>query len=432
MNPSLRLTAFVFLILLCLLGAGGVDAADATVVRGEYLTRAADCEACHTRPGGVPFAGGLPFRTPMGTLYSPNLTPDEKTGLGRYSAETFRRALHQGIGHDGRHLYPAFPYEYYTLLTNDDVEAIRRYLMSLEPVAADIPANDMSFPFDQRWGIALWNWLYFEPRRFEADANASDEINRGAYLVEALGHCGACHTPRSWTLGRKQDEKFMGATIEGWHAYNITNDPMRGIGAWSNEQIAAYLGQGNVPRLAQAGGPMADVIAHSGRYLTEGDRLAMAAYLKTIAPGDIQSNSGDGKVLRRSQRGHPASVAQLRATPFDIHDSSGQRLYLGNCATCHNWNGAGAGQGTYPALFHNSTVGAGTPTNLIQVILHGVHRQGGEDMAYMPGFGQQLNDAEIARLVNYLTATFGDPALQVDAAQVAALRAAAGTGASDH
>ena len=254
------------------------------VARGEYLTRAADCAACHTAPGGKPFAGGLAFKLPMiGTIYSTNITPDPETGIGAWSDEEFLRALHQGIGKTGKHLYPAFPYTSYALLTDSDVLAIKAYLFSLKPIHYAHPRDDVAFPFNQRYLMMFWNILFKPAHRFQPNADQPADWNRGAYLVEALGHCGDCHTPRNILFGLNNHRKFAGAVIQGWKAYNITSDHDWGIGAWSDEQLQGYFSRGHADGRSTAGGPMAEVIDNSLQFLTAPDIAAMVTYLKTRA-----------------------------------------------------------------------------------------------------------------------------------------------------
>ena len=253
------------------------------VARGEYLARAADCAACHTAPGGKPFSGRLAFKLPMiGTIYSTNLTPDNETGIGAWSDEEFVTALHDGIGRDGKRLYPAFPYTSYTLMTRSDALAIKAYLFSLRPVKNTPPPNDISFPFNQRYLISFWNLLFNPGHRFQPVTAQSAEWNRGAYLVEALGHCGDCHTPRNILFGLKSHQKFAGAIIQGWKAYNITPDTKWGIGAWSDAQLEGYLLHGHAEGRSSASGPMAEVVDYSLRFLSQDDIGAMATYLKSV------------------------------------------------------------------------------------------------------------------------------------------------------
>ncbi|ANI31239.1 gluconate 2-dehydrogenase [Yersinia entomophaga] len=396
-------------------GAEGTD----LIKRGEYLTQAADCVACHTTKGGKPFAGGLAFKTPMGTLYSPNITPDKATGIGEWNDEEFIRALHEGKGKDGENLYPAFPYTSYTLLTDDDVRAIKAYLFSLPAVHQPNRENDMPFPFNQRWGLWFWNWVNFEGQRFQPDNNQSAEWNRGAYFVEALGHCGECHTPRNFTMGMKDSKAYGGAEINGWTAFNITSDPNAGIGSWSQEQLVQYLRSGHVDGKAQAAGPMAEVIENSTRHLTESDLNAMAVYLRTLKPLNL-----DDETKSRSDWGQPATgVDSLRGKAFSADDyTDGARLYLGNCASCHSFTGAGVKDGYYPSLMRNSVVGATTPNNMVKVILHGVTRQTNDGEVFMPGFANTLSDEQVATLSNYLLQQFGQPTLNIKADDVKALR----------
>ena len=253
------------------------------VARGEYLARAADCAACHTAPGGKPFAGGLAFKLPMiGTIYSTNITPDKETGIGAWSDDEFVRALHEGIDREGEHLYPAFPYPSYALMTRDDALAIKSYLFSLKPIKFTPPPNDVAFPFNQRYLMTFWNVLFKPGHRFRPNADQAAQWNRGAYLVEALGHCGDCHTPRNILYGLKSQQKFAGELIQGWKAYNITPDPKWGIGAWSDAQLQGYLAHGHADERSSASGPMAEVVDNSLRFLSQDDIGAMAAYMRSV------------------------------------------------------------------------------------------------------------------------------------------------------
>ncbi|AJJ64993.1 cytochrome c [Yersinia aldovae] len=399
--------------------SGYANADDNLIARGEYLTKAADCVACHTTKEGKPFAGGLAFKTPMGTLYSPNITPDKETGIGSWSDEAFLRALHEGKGKNGENLYPAFPYTSYTLLTDNDVKAIKAYLFSLPAVHQPNRENDMPFPFNQRWGLWFWNLVNFEGERFQPDKSKDTQWNQGAYFVEALGHCGECHTPRNITMGMKDSKAYGGTEIDGWTAFNITADPHAGIGSWSQQQIVQYLRTGHVDGKAQAAGPMAEVIENSTRHLTDSDLNAMAVYLRTLKPLNL-----DDETKSRSDWGQSAtSVDTLRGMPFNADNSTaGARLYLGNCASCHSFTGDGVKDGYYPSLMKNSVVGASTPNNLINVILHGVSRKTNDGEVFMPGFAETLTDEQIVSLSNYLLQQFGQPTLNVKVDDVKALR----------
>ncbi len=342
------------------LGGSGVAAAGAVpqdagtadlVKRGEYLARAGDCIACHTADKSRPFAGGLPIGTPFGTLYTPNITPDPETGIGRWTDGDFVRAMQQGIGKGGEHLYPAFPYAEYTRITERDVLAIRAYLNTVAPVRYTPPRNELSFPFNQRWLMFIWNLFNFHEGRFVPDPKQSPQWNRGAYLVEGLAHCEECHTPRNFTQGLRLSDRFSGAMQAGWRAFNITPDKAAGIGNWSDDDIVRYLGTGAVPGRANAAGPMGDVVANSTQYLTPDDLRSIAAYLRSVPP------VGGGQTRPRDQWGHPAD---------DVKRLRGMR------------------------------VGALDAGDLAMVILHGVNRQTKDADVMMPGFGDELNDEQIA------------------------------------
>jgi mono/diheme cytochrome c family protein len=411
-----------------------LDAADASrqnaaelVKRGEYLARAGDCFACHTADRSRPFAGGLPIATPFGTIYTPNITPDADTGIGRWTDADFLRALHEGIGKAGEHLYPAFPYPEYTKVTAPDVLAIRAYLNTVEPIRYTPPRNDLRFPFNQRWLTVFWNLLNFTEGRFVPDPKQSAQWNRGAYLAEGLAHCEECHTPRNFLQGLKSRDRFSGATQAGWHAFNITPDKTSGIGSWSDEALTDYLSSGVAQGRANAAGPMADVVANSTQYLSEGDLRSIGVYLRALPPV-----AGSEK-RARDQWGQPADdVTRLRGAA--ITGVNGAQLFVANCAACHDWTGQGVGAspprglpsgrapGAYPSLIHNSVVGASDARNLAMVILHGVERTTKQADVLMPEFGSQLTDDQVAAISNYVTRQFGNPQSTITADQIAKLR----------
>src|ERR1700728_365292 len=253
------------------------------LARGEYLTRAADCAACHNAPNGKPFAGGLPFKLPFGTIYSTNITSDRETGIGSWGDDDFVRALHRGIAPGGRNLYPAFPYTSFTAMSRDDALAIKAYLFSLPQQHIANKENDLSFPFNQRWGMAFWNLAFLSDRRFAPDPAQSAAVNRGAYLATALGHCGECHTPRNLAYGLESGRAFAGEALQDWYAYNITSDKRSGVGAWSDAQLASYLSSAHARDRGAAAGPMAEAVENSLQYLTSEDVGALVAYLRTVA-----------------------------------------------------------------------------------------------------------------------------------------------------
>ncbi|MGH8653584.1 MAG: c-type cytochrome [Gammaproteobacteria bacterium] len=393
----------------------GVD----LITRGEYLARAADCFACHTAPGGKPLAGGLPFKLPFGTLYSTNITPDKETGIGDWSDGDFVKALHEGIGKDGEHLYSAFPYTAYTLMTRNDVLAIKAYLFSLESVHNTPPENDMVFPFNQRYLMWFWNLLFNPGQRFQPNIDQTPAWNRGAYLVEALGHCGECHTPRTLLQGLDAGEKFAGAMIGGWKAYNITADAQSGVGAWSDDELAAYLSTGHAEGRGSAAGPMAEALNDSLRFLTQDDIRAMVAYLRTVPP-----IRGKGE-LAVAQKPPSTTTATVRTQ--GPHGSAGDdgglglRVFEGACASCHHWDGSGV-QSPYAALTGTRGVNDPAAINLTQVTLHGalLHSQQGEVL--MPPFGKGYSDAEIAAVVNYVSGRFGAQASTITSDEIAKRR----------
>src|SRR6478609_6275163 len=252
------------------------------IERGAYLARAADCSACHTAPRGKEYAGGLGFKLPFGTLYSTNITPDKETGIGNYSDQDFLNAVHRGIRRDGARLYPAMPFTSYTYMTDADALAIKAYLFSLPPVRAAAPENTLTFPFNQRWTMTFWSALFNPDRRFEPDTSKSPEWNRGAYLAEALAHCGECHTPRNLAFALDNRKKFAGAVTAGWRAFSISSDKATGVGAWRDEDLASYLSTGHADGHGTASGPMGEAVDHSLSHLAQQDIGAMVAYLRTI------------------------------------------------------------------------------------------------------------------------------------------------------
>jgi mono/diheme cytochrome c family protein len=385
------------------------------VMRGEYLTRAADCFACHTAPGGKPLAGGLAFKLPFGTLYSPNITPDRETGIGAWSDEEFVRALHEGIGRSGQQLYPAFPYPSYTLMTRSDVLSIKAYLFSLKPVRNRPPAIDMSFPFNQRYLMWFWNVLFNPGQRFRPNTGQTPEWNRGAYLAEALGHCGDCHTPRNFLFGLSSSRKFAGAMINGWKAYNITSDPAWGVGGWSDGELADYLSSGHARGRSSAAGPMGEAVDNSLRFLGKDDIRAMAAYLKSVPP---ISDSADIAAVQTPF----AQVQGPKAGGSAGSDQSfGLRVFEGACVSCHSFDGSGV-VSAYASLIGNRTVNDAAAVNATQAILQGARLKTPHGEVFMPTFGNAYSDAEIAAVLNYVTGRFGASACGITSDDVAKRR----------
>jgi mono/diheme cytochrome c family protein len=358
------------------------------LARGEYLTRAADCTACHTAPGGVDFAGGREFVLPFGKLYSPNITPDAATGIGGYTDNEWVAMLREGVARGGRHLYPAMPYTSYTQMTREDALLVKTYLMSLAPVHQPPRENRIRFPFNQRWGMIAWNWINNPDQRFAPDATRSAAYNRGAYLVNALGHCQQCHTPRNFMMGLKTSKAFAGAQQDGWLAYNLTSDGKTGLGGWTDSQLAQYLSTGHTAGRGPAAGPMAQAVENSLRYLTPSDIGAMITYLRAI-PGQV-----DG----------PAAV--VADTPAVTLDPLGARIFGEACAGCHLPNGEGR-QSRWAGLLGDHDAGDPTGLNIVQVLVEGSHLETGEGRMFMHAFTGAYTDGELAALGNYTIGQFG-------------------------
>jgi mono/diheme cytochrome c family protein len=387
------------------------------VERGRYLATAGDCVACHSVAGGGAYAGGLAFKLPFGTIYSSNITPDKETGIGNWSDAEFVRAMRHGVGKNGEDLYPAFPYTSYALMSTDDMLAVKAYLFSLPAVRAETAENSLSFPYDQRYLMRAWKLLFLPKKTYQAEAKQSEEWNRGAYLVEALGHCGECHTPRNLMYGLDSGKKFAGAVTQGWKAYNITSDKDGGVGNWSVEELTAYLHTGHAEGRGAATGSMAEAIDLSLRHLTEQDIRSMAVYLKTIPP---QPTDPAAKVdpnpplMAASQNYAPA----LQET---ADRSLGLTIFESACASCHAWNGEGQ-QSPYASLRGSQTVNDPDGTNLVQVILQGSHMTTPQGSAFMPAFSDAYSDVEIAALSNYVLGHFGNKKASITPEDVAAAR----------
>lgn len=406
MWPGLRDACLIALLTAATI-AGPAAAADDTVAHGQYMTRAADCMPCHTQPGGTPFAGGLQIGTPFGSLSSPNITPDPDTGIGRWSDDDFDRALHEGLGHSGEYLYPVMPYPSYTKMTREDVLAIKAYLFTLKPVFAPRAPSAMDFPFNIRAGLFIWRELFFRPGVYEYKPDHSAEWNRGAYLVEGPGHCGACHSPRNLMGGTEVSESLAGGAVQDWLAPNISSDPLDGIGDKSLPDIVTFLRSGADKAMGVAFGPMAEVVHESLHYLTDEDVRAIAVFLK------------EGPERQNIVAASSATAADLRA---------GQHLYLANCAECHQDNGRGI-PGAVPNLAGNAAVTADQPRDIIVAVLQGLQGTGG--YGQMPSFAGALSDKNIADIANYIRAGWRNKApANATPTMVASLRAVANVGAA--
>jgi mono/diheme cytochrome c family protein len=381
------------------------------VERGEYLARAADCMVCHTAPGGQEYTGGFAFKLPFGTLYSTNITPDKDTGIGNYTDQQFLDAVQRGKRHDGARLYPAMPYTSYSYMTDADTLAVKAYLFSLPPVRAPAPENSLAFPFNQRWAMAFWSAVFNRDTRYQPDTSKSPEWNRGAYLAEALAHCGECHTPRNIGFALDNRKKFGGALTAGWHAFNISGDKVAGLGDWSDDDLAAYLAVGHAKGHGTASGPMGEAVDHSFSKMTPEDIRAMVAFLRTV-PG---VPSPDLPATR-------AAIASASHRDGGGADNArGKMVFQGACAACHSWTGESAisPMATLTGAWAVNDPGA---TNVAQIVISGTIRHTPKGALSMPAFGNSHSDVEIAAVANYVTARFGSKGSAITAKDVAELR----------
>ncbi|WP_407176883.1 c-type cytochrome [Bradyrhizobium sp. STM 3562] len=381
------------------------------VERGQYLAKAADCMACHTKPGDKDFAGGLAFSLPFGTLYSTNITPDKETGIGNYSDQDFLNALHRGIRRDGARLYPAMPYTSYTYITDDDALAIKAYLFSLPPVRRPTPANMLSFPFNQRWAMTFWSAVFNPDTRFEPDTSKSPEWNRGAYLAEALAHCGECHTPRNPAFALDNRKKFSGAVTAGWRAFNITSDRATGISGWSDGDLENYLAVGHASGHGTASGPMGEAVDRSFSQLAPEDIKAVVAYLRSVPP--IASPDLPATLARPAPNSHRDGGGAGNAR--------GKLVFEGACVSCHGWSGESL-VSSLATLTGAQAVNDPSAINVAQIVISGTKRHEPEGALSMPGFGNAYSDDEIAAVANYVTARFGAKGSSLTAKDVAELR----------
>jgi mono/diheme cytochrome c family protein len=383
------------------------------LAKGRYLAVAADCEACHTTEGGTSFAGGRPFETKFGTIYSPNITPDADTGIGSWSDADFLRAMHDGVAKDGTHLYPAFPYASYTYLTDEDVMAIKAYLFSLPAVKNTAPKTALRWPYNQRGLMAIWSKLYNPGKRFEPVADRSPEWNRGAYLAEALGHCGDCHTPRTALQALDNKSKFAGGMAEGWRAYNLSGDKNSGIGTWSSEDLELYLKTGHSSDRGSAFGPMAQAVHLSFQKLTASDVTAIVTYVRSIPP--VASPDLPAPKLEPAPA-DPSDHATSEPNP------RGHLMFASLCAGCHSWTGTGS-YVQHATLTGTRAVNDPTATNVALAVLRGASTlPPSGDIAVMPAFASAWTNEEIADVSNYVIARFGAKPSSITPEQVRDLR----------
>ena len=383
-------------------GAAHADTPDpALITHGKYLTNAGDCQACHTAPGGVPFAGGLYMKTPFGPISTPNITPDNDTGIGKITDDQFVRVFHQGIGQTGEHLYPVMPFPWYTKVTRDDALAIKAYLFSLQPVHAPRKPLELVFPFNIRAALIGWDAVFLKAGEFKPDPKQSEQVNRGAYLVQGLEHCGECHNGNNLLGDTSMAANLRGGPIDKWYAPNITSDKSQGIGKYTNDQIYTYLKTGSEKDMGVVVGPMAQTLHESLRKLTDDDLHDIVAYLKSTP-----AKEGFTKT---------ALVTGSERTAVN-----GQ-AYLNYCASCHGENGQGLANAV-PKLVGNGVVTAQGPENVIRVIVGGINAQG--SYSAMPAIGARMTDQEVADATNYVRGAWGNAApANAGPGQVASVRA---------
>jgi mono/diheme cytochrome c family protein len=375
------------------------------IARGEYLARAGNCMGCHTTRGGLPYAGGRAIPTPFGTIYSSNITPDARTGIGTWTPAHFWRAMHNGRSKSGRFLYPAFPYTEYTFVSREDSDALFAYLSSLRAVEQPRREPDLRFPYNSQAALAVWRALFFEPGTFEQDTTKSADWNRGAYLVRGLGHCIACHSARN-VFGATSDLELSGGLIPGmgWYAPSLLVADEAGVTGWETGDVVALLRDG-VSRRGSTIGPMAEVVYRSTQYLSEHDLAAMALYLKGLPQSPARENDSGWWWFRKDEA--PPLAEDVR--------SRGARMYEQHCADCHGAEGEGA-VGAYPALRGNRAVTMNVPANVIRAVLSGGYlpATAGNPRPYgMPPFAHVLNDTDLAALVSYIRASWGNKAAPV-------------------
>ena len=398
------------------------------IQRGKYLSTAGDCVACHSVPGGKPFAGGLALPTPIGEIIATNITPSKTVGIGNYTLEQFSDALRKGIRADGKHLYPAMPYTSYAKVSDDDVKAMYAYFMNDVAAVETAPKpTQLPFPFNIRLSMAGWNLLFLDSQPYKADPAQSTEWNRGAYLTQGLTHCSACHSPRNLMMAEVASKELAGGDVGTWHAPNITSDLNSGVGGWDTEELIKYLKTGESLDKGQAAGPMAEAVDHSLQYLTDADLKAIAVYIKSVP---AQREAADSKpVYALGQKTDELSSLRGVALPADPNKMTGAQIYDGYCGTCHQAQGQGSFDGGLPSLSHNTAVGRSNTHNLVMVILEGIHRKSDGSDVRMPGFASELTDQQIATLANYLTQHYGNPGAKVSVDQVEQQRAG---GAKSH
>ncbi|MBK4783508.1 MAG: cytochrome c [Pantoea sp. Pent] len=412
MKLRLLLIAHAVLLSSCAVQAQAAD--DASLIKkGEYLARLGDCMACHTVAGKADYAGGLAIDLNLGTIYSTNIMPDKQHGIGNYSEQQFSDAVRKGVLPDGSRLYPAMPYLDYAKISDEYLHALYVYFMQgVKPDSEQPPETKLSFPFSQRWGMRFWNWAFTSDKPFQPIGGASAEVNRGAYILESLGHCGSCHTPRGLGMNEKaldsSDDRFLaGGSLNNWEVPSL-----RGVPRWSEQAIVDYLQTGRNDKAA-VGGEMTSVVEHSSSHMTDADLQAIAAYLKFLG-GNPPLQAYDVQAQQKTE-------AKLTAAK---NLSEGERLYLDNCGACHFVTGKGA-PGIFPELDQATIVNAQDPSGLIHTILAGAQQPSTEkapSTLAMPPFAYRLTDDEVAQLATFIRQGWSNHAPAVTKEQVADVR----------
>ncbi len=381
------------------------------IANGASLAALGNCSVCHTAPEGRSFAGGRAIRTPFGTIYSTNITPDPDTGIGHWTEPDFRRAMHEGVDRAGRDLYPAFPYDHFTRVTDEDIAALYAYIMTRDPVRATTPRNELVFPANIRPLLGIWKRLYFTPGRFVADPERSATWNRGAYLVEGLAHCGACHTPRNAAGAEKRGAPLAGGDAEGWYAPGLAAASPAPV-AWTFDQLVVYLRRGFDRDHGGVAGPMTPVVENLAT-VPEPDVRAIATYLteaagvyavKTTSASEVATKARAGEF---DATGRPADRANPAARPIDAPADPGAMIFAGACATCHF---AGDAQPAFKPvpLALATTVNADDPRDVVRIVVEGMHPRPGESGPQMPGFASELTQAQTTAVVEYVRGRFTD------------------------
>jgi mono/diheme cytochrome c family protein len=382
--------------------AARAEPSDETIAHGKALVVAADCASCHTADPAKPFAGGKRIDTPFGAIYAPNLTPDRETGIGGWSEADFIRALRLGIAPDGSRYYPAFPYPNFTKFTRDDILSIRAYLATLTPFQNEAPSPELRFPLNFRVVMRVWNYFFLKPGILEPDQAKGTDWNRGRYLVEGAGHCGACHTPKNIFGADRRGRAFAGGKLDGWFAPRLDGAERSGLKSWSVEDITEYLQSGRNAK-SHAGGLMAEVVANSTSKMSDGDVRAIAVYLKSL----------------------PAGPPEPQVTsPTDASMASGKALYTHACVACHELDGSSSPR-IYPPLPGNALLQSADPSSTLRIMLDGAHTittPRAPNPGEMPGYAKQWSDQEIADVTNYIRNSWGNAAPLVTAEQVAKAR----------